>query len=275
LINLIGSIKDKYPDHPHIYVYDLGLFATFKKEISDIPGVSLLNIPHFAPFWRSCYTWKTYIFNNPLAELNLYLDAGNQATKTLEGLFDIIDKQGYLLVSAGDTVKNGDIIPREYVNIFKISDEYLDQGIVTAGIFGFKKDDPLITDFTKKLFDCGLAGLCLGFSKNEQWKNKGVNKNYFIRNAKYFRHDNTLFCALIEKMIPNAIIEPFANFYTDKKDDPKQYLWNLRLNFKRLDYVFVRQSKSPLIIRFINSTFIKSFLALKEINRIIKKNHYE
>ncbi len=275
LINLLGSIHKNYPNHPDVYVYDIGLFYTFRKELEGIPWVHVLKIPHFVAHWRSCYTWKTYIFNTPLADLNLYLDAGNQVLKPLDDIFNKIDKNGYLIVSAGHEVKNQDIIPEEYINIFNMDITKLNDGIITAGIFGFNATNSKILHLTQKLFACGKEGLCLGYSPTEQWKNKGVNKNIFIRNAKYFRHDNTLLCILISISIPDAKIEDAMLFNWQLTGSASQYIWNLRLNYKTLQYTALNQFSTPrTLISLINKICLKIFLLLKEINRYIKNNHY-
>lgn len=276
LLNLLGSIEENYPNHPDVYIYNLGLFFSFRKQLESIPWVHILDIPHFVPHWRSCYTWKTYIFKIPLTENNLYLDAGNQVLKPLDDVFEKISLNGYLFVSAGDEVKNKDLIPDDYINIFDIKDKTkLDNGILTAGIFGFNKNNKEIMNLTNLLFDCGKIGLCLGFSKNEQWKNKGVNKNNFIRNAKYFRHDNTLFCLLFIKTISNAIIEKVEYFDSKFTDKDNQYIWNLRLNYRKLKYLyFSKKYQTHTLIKIINNIYLYLFLFLKEINRIIKKNKY-
>ena len=58
LINLLGSIKENYPNHPKIYIYDLGLFCTFRKELEKIDNIEVLKMPHFCKFWRSCLHGK-------------------------------------------------------------------------------------------------------------------------------------------------------------------------------------------------------------------------
>lgn len=275
LLNLLGSIKTNYPNHPDVYVYDLGLSKTFIKELESIPWVHICYVPHFVPHWRICYTWKTYIFNNPIAESNFYLDAGNQILKPLDDIFTKIETNGYLFASAGDSTKNRDLIPKDYIRIFDVDEEKLNEGILTAGIFGFSNKNKEIKKFTDVLFDCGKAGLCLGFSKTEQWKNKGVNKNIFIRDAKLFRHDNSLFCLLVSKLLPNAIIENVEHFDSKFSGKESQYVWNLRLNYKKLDYVHTDLGQSSSIwIRTINKIYLSSFFMLKELNRIIKGNTY-
>ena len=116
LINLLGSIKKNYPNHPKIFVYDLGLFWMFRKELEQIENVEVLNIPHFCKFWRSCYTWKTYILSHPLSDLNFYLDAGTQILRPLDEIFLEIEKDGYFAVS--QEVPLSLICPLEYKSLF-------------------------------------------------------------------------------------------------------------------------------------------------------------
>lgn len=276
LINLLNSIHRNYPGHPAIYVYDLGLFPTFRIELEHIPWVTVLQIPHFVPYWRSCYTWKTYIFKNPLATNNLYLDAGNQVLRPLDPVFEKIDTQGYLTVGTGGNLKNKDIIPTEYISLFDIPASTLEQEVVTAGILGFKKNNTSIEKVTHQLFQYASIGLCLGFSPTEQWKNRGVNKNPFIRNATYFRHDNTLLCIAIARYIPAAHKEAQRYFDIHKTTYPEQYIWNLRLNYATLDYLFdTTHSKTGRLIQAINKGYLFIFIGLKGINRYIKGIRHE
>ena len=140
LINLLGSIAKNYPNHPDVYVYDIGLFFTMRKELESISWVHVLDVPHFVPHWRACYTWKTYILNTPLAEHNLYIDAGCQVLRPLDDVFTKIESQGYLAVSQGLTVNIQDITPQEYLDMYHLSPEDAKAEVITAGIFGCKKD---------------------------------------------------------------------------------------------------------------------------------------
>ena len=260
VLNLIGSIKANYPDHPPIFVYDLGLFSTFKRELTEMEGVTILAMPHFVPFWRSCYTWKTYIFNNPLAELNLYLDAGCQVLRGLGEMFEEIEGNGYIAVSQGSDLKMRTHTPEEYISLFDIDERLLEKEIMTAGIFGFKKGNE-IEKVIHKLYQAGVAGLCLGFSKEEQWKNKGPNKNDFIRKCPAFRHDTTLLSLFLLKHIEDLKVEDVSRFSAHKTGD-SQLIWNMRLNYQNLDYLKPRL--------FLNKIFVFFFLFFKRINNRIK-----
>ena len=134
VINLLGSIKAVYPKHPTIFVYDLGLLPNFRKEIESIENVKVINMPHFCGHWRSCYTWKTYIFAHPVAHLNFYLDAGCQLLKPLDEDFTIIENENLLLVDQGQTFKS--IVPESYKSIFDLGETHNSLTVIHAGIIG-------------------------------------------------------------------------------------------------------------------------------------------
>lgn len=261
LVNLIGSIKSNYPEHPAIFVYDLGLFPTFRKELEGMGRVTVLNMPHFVPFWRSCYTWKTHILNTPLADLNLYLDAGCQVLRPLDEMFGEIEARGYLAISQGSELKMRSYTPKEYIPLFDIDESILNKEIMTAGIFGFKKGDKIMS-ITEKLYQAGVAGLCLGFSKEEQWKNKGVNKNNFVRKCPAFRHDTTLLSLFLLKEIPELKVTSVDKFSAHRTGE-NQLIWNMRLNYGKLEHL------KPQL--FLNKIFVFFFLYFKRINNRIKR----
>jgi hypothetical protein len=203
------------------------------------------------------------MLNTPLADLNFYIDAGNQILKPLDELFEKINRQDYLLVSQGNEVSVEDITPREYMDIFELGSEFYNKEIIAAGIFGFKKNSSIST-LTNKLYNTGVSGLCLGFSKNEQWKNKGRNENTFVRDCKMFRHDTTMITILVYKYMSNPIIEPIENFSGEDTKSPEQYMWNLRMNYSTLRY------PTTLKLNFVTKVFLFLFFKAKAINHFIK-----
>ena len=168
VLNLVGSIKKNYPNHPPIYLYNLGLLPSFVAELKN-EGVTLLEIPHFVPYWRSCYTWKTYILNTPLADLNFYIDAGCEILQPLDGIFAEIEKDGYFAVEQGTRL--GQSTPPEYKDIFKLDEKLYQMPLITAGIFGFKKNSN-ISPLLQELHDSGVSGLCLGFPQTNNGKTR-------------------------------------------------------------------------------------------------------
>ncbi len=262
-LNLIGSIKKNYPSHPPIYLYNLGLLPSFLKEINAIEGVTVLEIPHFVPHWRSCYTWKTYILNTPLADLNFYIDAGCEILKPLDEVFRTIDNDGYFAIEQGTTLERS--TPSDYKKIFPIDEKLYQAPLITAGIFGFKKDS-IVTPLLKELYDAGVQSLCLGFSPNEQWKNKGVNKNGFVRDCEMFRHDTTLLTLLLRKYIPELktqSVEKYANDSLELGISDDVAIRNFRMNYRKLSYL------APKLL--VNKAMISIFFKLKAINRMIKR----
>ena len=235
LINLLTSIKVNYPNHPPIYVYDLGLFYTFRKELEQIEGVKVISMPHFCPHWRSCYTWKTYIFAHPLADLNFYLDAGCQVLRPFDEDFETIDKNDYLALDIG--VSLDDLIPSEYKNIFSVPETHGRLAGVSAGIFGFKNTEQ-INQILIKVYDAAKAGLALGFSPDNLWRNKRKDKNIFIRICKFFRHDQSLLNLFLRLHFGNSLIVLSHDNYdsVSKSKLPTQKIWHCRLQARTIEY---------------------------------------
>ena len=227
VITLIASIKDKYPNHPSIVVYDLGLFPLFRKELDMINGVQVIDVPAFCPYWKSCYTWKTYIFANPPARLNLYLDSGIQALKDLDAIFEKIERDDYFAVSQNNLLEI--ISPVEFKSFIKIDKRFYSETYITAGLFGFKKDSS-VTKTLEDLYIAAIAGLCLGFSPAEKWRNRGKNKNPFVRDCKLFRFDTSILSLLMRRDFGDFKINPWEPYEMGKLlDDGSQLLWNARL----------------------------------------------
>lgn len=270
LLNLLGSIETNYPEHPHIYIYDLGLSWNFRKELELLDMVTVMDMPHFSPFWRSCYTWKTYIFDNPFANINFYIDAGCEILRPLDEIFKEIEKNDYITVEQG--VNLGAITPIEYKRIFDIDPRHYEEHSITAGIFGFKKDSS-VTPAIKELFDSGVAGLCLGFSSRDLWKNKGVNKSQFIRNCDMFRHDTTMLNLILRKHILNLRMQDvnkYGGAYT-AQDHPEQLIWNLRMNYRSLSYLSdnILHKNPPLIAR-MNRMIVNTYIFARRLRLKIK-----
>ncbi|MDB5260133.1 MAG: hypothetical protein JWN37_364 [Candidatus Nomurabacteria bacterium] len=272
VINLIGSIKKNYPAHPPIFVYDLGLFPSFRKELSKMDNVIVVSIPPFAPHYLSCYTWKTYIPQHPIAALNLYLDAGTQVQKPLDELFEKIQTNGYMFVDQGDEVINKDIISPELISKYEISEDVLKRKVITAGIMGFTNSNQNIEKLWDTLYTAGKEGDCLGFSKNEMWKSKGRNKTEIIRGCKIFRHDTTILSVLAPSIIHDIKVEDIKNF-SPLITGRSQYIYNLRLNYKSLPYINtpLKETYNYLesLVYYFNRIYIYGFISLKRIRHYI------
>ncbi len=270
LINLIGSIKRNYPNHPKIFVYDIGLLNIFVKELASIDGVEVLKMPHFCNHWRSCYTWKTYIFIHPLARLNFYLDAGCQVLKPLDDIFLTIEKENVFLIDQGHNFKT--IVPETYKSIFNLGNKYDDLTTLHAGIIGFK-DDPIIMGVFKKIYDSAYAGLALGFSPKEKRRNKGKQKSIFVRDCEMFRNDLTLLNVFFRQHFNDTITVHPVGVYAGGPDFiPGQIIWQLRLNYTHLENLSIKLLHQKLSLLFtINRRIINLMILIKNINISIKK----
>lgn len=236
LLNLIGSIKANYPNHPRIYVYSLGLLPIFKKELLGMENLEIIEMPHFCSFWRSCYTWKTYIFSQPLAELNLYLDAGTQVLRPLHEIFAQIKERGYFVVTQGGVLNT--IAPSEYKQIIGLGNEFDQETYIAAGMFGFNRNAVNVQLALSQSYQAALAGLCLGWSKSERRRNHGRDKSIFVRDCELFRHDQTLLNIFLRKYLGNFYVNDVRKYggLQSSHDHPEQLIWHLRRNYVTLDY---------------------------------------
>jgi len=275
LINLLGSIKVNYPSHPKIFIFDLGLFHNFRKELEKIENVEVLDMPVFCGHWRSCFTWKTYIFAHPFARLNFYLDSGCQVLKPMNEIFETIEKQDYFIIGQG--INLGKIIPKEYESVCKMPLGYEEMESIHAGEIGFKAQSS-ISPILEKVYNLGLSGLALGFSENERWRNRGKDKNPYIRNCPVFRHDMTLLNMVVREHFANElVVQDVSKFAGGKDDHPEQVVWNLRLSYKTLDYIKPKFLHKRLNLDIVFNRgiifimiFLKNFkLSLKKVFKII------
>jgi len=270
LINLLGSIKHNYPTASQIFVYDLGLSTPFRKELELIEGVTCISMPKFVPFWRSCYTWKSYIFAHPQARLNFYLDAGCQVLRPLDTIFEAIDRDGYFLIYQGGTF--ADIVPNSYKEQFNVSKELDNLQCLHAGIFGFKvgsqAEQPIAF-----AYQAARDGLAIGFSVYEQWRNKGVDKNNIIRDCRVFRHDMTLLNIGFRKAYGDSLrIHSVEQYAGGKGDHPEQYIWQMRLGYRSLDFLSpssLHLRSGPLV--WFNRLVVGGMIIIKNINIAFKR----
>ncbi len=268
VINLLTSIKVNYPDHPPIYIYDLGLFYTYRRELEQIKGVTVISMPHFCPHWRACYTWKTYIFAHPLAELNLYLDAGCQVLQSLDKDFKIIEKEKILLVDQEQLFK--DIVPESYKEIFDLTDDFDSKTVIHAGIIGFG-DSPEVNKIFHKIYAAAQAGLALGFSSNDSWRNKGKDRNIFVRDCRLFRHDLTLVNIFFRKYWNNIQIQSLMIYHGNLLDSPEQRIWHIRLNWRRPPFMSpTKLHPKPTWFVYFNRFILLLILFLRRLVHFFK-----
>ena len=272
VLNLIGSIKSNYPNHPKIYVYSVGLISVFKNELKKIDNVELLEMPHFCLFWKKCYTWKPYIFNNPPAELNLFLDAGNQILKPLNEIFDQIEERNYFAVSQGGKLE--EIVPQEYKKLLDFHEKYKNDVYIASGIFGFKKSNEIMKNILSKIYEEALCGLCLGYSSEEQRRNSGRDKTFFIRGCRTFRHEQTLLNIKMRNNFGDFYINSLEKYagWKSPNEDPEQLIWNLRRNYKKLEYANRVLIKNKAFKKLLLNLFFIALSIKRKLKDLIKKH---
>lgn len=268
VLNLIGSIKRNYPNHPPIYVWDLGLFSSFKSELAGIEGVTVVPMPHFVSFWRKCYTWKTYIFANSFTESTLYLDAGIIVYKSLDDYFAEIEQNGYIVFSQGLLCQ--ETTPSDYLLTLNLPQDILNKEVITAGIFGFSQKNESAMHVCYRTYAAATAGLCLGFSRADKWRNKGVDKTFFWRDCKIFRHDTTLLPLFFHTTIENPVLHKVEETLTPPDKNFKPYILNVRLHDYKYSYVAYAKSNATAAM-FLNNLYINIFKILRVLNRTIKR----
>ncbi len=236
-LNLVGSIARKSPGFAEVIVYDLGLTWYQRWQLRGIQGVTLRKVPAFTDHWRQCWSWKPWIWTHAQANKVIYLDAGIEVLRSLKEMCDLVDTDGYLLVSQHETLEQGhtlkDIIPEDYYKLLGVSRRLADKPVVAAGIIGFRTKSDFFEKVIKPTYDLVLKGYNLGWSENELSRNTGLNKlpKPILRDCTYFRHDQTLLNAMIYSEIAKPVIQPIAKFggYKSPYEHPEQLIWNSRL----------------------------------------------
>lgn len=237
-LNLIGSIQNLSPGFKEICMHDLGLTVFQKLQFRGIKGVKLRKVPHFTKYWRQGWSWKPWIWTHTNQEKVIFLDAGTEALRDLTEMCQLVEKDGYFLVSQYETLEGGhtikDIIPSDYYKLLDFDKRLSNRPVVAAGIIGFNTKSAFYKEVIAPTYELVLKGYSLGWSPNEVWRNTGINylPDPPIRDCTYFRHDQTLFNILLNKSIAKPVIQPLAKFggIHGPKDHPEQLIWNSRLH---------------------------------------------
>lgn len=235
LFNALSSIHVNFPDHPIIYVFDLGLNFMQRNELKSVPWVRLVAIEKFVPHWKIGWSWKPYILTKVKERYILYFDAANIVLyRSIALWFLAIKRHGFFGIGNGYHLK--DITPPEYWEIFGL-DPSINAGrrIFGAGLFGYDRFGPAGMAVTKCL-TLTMEGWNLGRSINEK---NPLYTNVILRNCEIFRADQTLFnLAIIEKMESNILIRDEIRYcgLGGPEDHPKQYLWYSRRNKNSMLY---------------------------------------
>lgn len=116
-LGLIGSIhKNSYTNLVEIMVFDLGLSPQEKKRLNAIKKTNVYTIekthPHILNIFQApqgyqslgWFAWKPVVIKQALDKHDtiLWLDAGNTVLRSLQPIFNHIQKNGYLICTIGD-----------------------------------------------------------------------------------------------------------------------------------------------------------------------------
>jgi len=258
LFNMLLSLHKKFPNHPKIYVFDLGMSESQLNELKNVSWITLKKVPSFVSHWNLGYTWKPFIWRQPKERFILHLDAGLVILKSLSSWFLVIEKIGYIAFSQSIQLQKA--VPADYMDKHKISISPNEEG-VCAGVFGFDRLSS-IEKVISETYDLAKDGLALGYSESEIHRVKSEKEN-IIRNCERFRHDQTLLNIAFKKhcsFVVNGRSEGFKPFDWPKKNNKKPFIWNSRRNIVALNYLWRPLDKFSLNYFINRANFIKRIL---------------
>ena len=226
LFNALASIHAVFPDHPPVYVYDLGLSAAQRRELSAVSWVRLRAIEHFVPHWKAGWSWKPYILNQVSERYVLYFDAANIVLyRSIALWFLAIRRHGFFGIGNGQQL--ADITPSDYWQHFGL--DAAGAGPLPtfgAGLFGFDQAGPAGAALRESLA-LTVQGWNLGRSAGEKNPLYGA----VVRDCVCFRADQTLLnLAFVKHLGPQLLIRDELRYCGrgGPADHPNQYLWYAR-----------------------------------------------
>jgi len=265
---MLASLHVNFSNHPHVYVCDLGMSKTQINELRSVRWVTLLSMPHFAPFWNECFSWHQYIYTQPRERNRLHIDAGVVVLRPLEAWFLSIKKHGYIAFSQGQTVVK--TTPLDYFDKFGLDCEKIGlEETFASGVFGHDAES-FAADAVKEVWDLAQKGWCLGYSKSEI--HRAGKYDNILRDCDLFRQDQTLLNLSLRKHAGGPIIirKPRLNLGLGTPDvHPRQYVWHSRRHPLSLKFMNVRISENVLP-HCINRFFMVGRLKMIELLKLIK-----
>ncbi len=236
LFNTLASIHLNFPDHPIIYIFDLGMSYLQRRELSTIPWVKLVSMDKFVPHWKVNWSWKPYILSQVIERYVLYFDSANIVVcRPLYLWFLSIEKNGYLVVS--NRQKLVDIVPSNYWKLFGLAPEAeADKKTFGAGLIGYDTKGPA-GNAIKKSLNLTVDGFNLGRSRDET---NPIFDTSVEHDCVCFRADQTLLnLAFYEYLDPSRLqIRNERRYcgYGGRYDHPRQYIWYAHRHLESLIY---------------------------------------
>jgi hypothetical protein len=235
LFNALSSIHINFPDHPLIYVFDLGLSRAQKLELDNVSWVRVKPINKFVPHWKAGWSWKPYILTQVEEQYVMYFDAANIVLyRSIALWFLAIKRHGFFGIGNGYFMH--EITPSDYWDMFGLDPIVCGaKPIFGAGLFGFDRASPA-SQALQKCLSLTVAGWTLGRSASEQ---NPLYGKVPLRDCTLFRADQTLFnLAFLECFGANLLIRDETRYCGrgGAHDHPSQYLWYTRRNKYSLLY---------------------------------------
>lgn len=235
LFNALSSIHANFPDHPLVYVFDLGLSRAQRCELESVPWIRLRAIDKFIPDWKAGWSWKPYILTRVDERFVLYFDAANIVLyRSIALWFLAIKRHGFFGIANGQRMQ--EITPSDYWVMFGLDPTVCAaRATFGAGLFGFDSAGPAGAAI-RKCLALTVAGWNLGRSASEQ---NPLYGKVALRDCVCFRADQTLFnLAMIEHMGPDILIRDEVRYCGrgGPHDHVNQYLWYSRRNKSSMLY---------------------------------------
>jgi hypothetical protein len=236
LFNTVASIESRFPDHPVLHVFDLGMSTLQRKELSSVPWIKLRAVEQFAPHWKQNWSWKPYILTQIPQRYAFYFDASNIVLyRPLILWFWAIVRSGYFLIRNDQQMHQ--ITPPEYYQLFGCEQAVLQhQPTFGAGLMGFD-----LQGFARAAIDEVLERTIQGWNLGRSAQEVRDTYDYsVIRQCECFRADQTLFnLALRKRLAGDDLILRDQWKYCGQGgpvDHPRQYLWYSRRQRNSLLY---------------------------------------
>lgn len=268
LFNTLQSIHTKFPDHPKIYVFDLGMTLAQKKELLATPWLILLPTDRFVSHWKKNWSWKPYILTQIKERYILYFDSANIVLyRPLELWFLSIKKHGYFVIS--NQQKLIDITPSSFWKVFDLDDSTESQKTTFgAGLIGYDREGKA-WDAIYKALELTKEGFNLGRSKQE------INPIYdksIEHDCVCFRADQTLINLAFRQYFGNALIIRETLRYCGSggpEDHHLQYLWYSRRHKDSLIYYWTPLNEHIFLFYYNRVTAYSIILAKRIAWKII------
>jgi hypothetical protein len=235
LFNAIASLHSRFPDHPVLYVFDLGMNRTQRGELSGVPWIQLREVERFVDHWKKNWSWKPYILTQVPQRFVFYFDGSNIVVRRpLVLWFRTIAREGYFLIENGQRM--GQITPPDYWELFGCDRAILaDAPTFGAGLMGFD-----LHGTARRVIDEVLARTIQGWTLGRSAQESRLSYDRsVIRQCDCFRADQTLFNLSVRKHAAGSLVLRDELKYVGRggaADHPRQYLWYSRRQRKSLTY---------------------------------------